>query len=252
MHSTSIASMRLLLSKIIAAVTCVLATSLASASGLQVSPVSLTLPATQNAEGLWLSNTGDTVLHAQVRAYRWTQDERGDQLTPTRELLISPPMLELAAGARQLIRAIRLGAPPESGIEQTYRLVIDELPVAQPDGRGLHYVLRYSVPVFVEPAGAVSGAPELQWTLRHEEAKTTLEVVNHGSAHAQLVDLVHANAQGRKTEVAPGLLGYVLPGARMRWTLDKIPPAALNGTGNWTATINGKSEQGIQMATPDR
>lgn len=252
MHRVSIRSMRHLLRQALVAAACVLTTSLADASGLQVSPVSLTLPATQNAEGLWLSNTGDTVVHAQVRVYRWTQDERGDQLTPTRELLVSPPMLELAAGERQLIRAIRLGAPSTTGIEQTYRLVIDELPVAQPEEQGLRYVLRYSVPVFVQPAGPEPGSPELQWTLRREQGQAVVEVENRGATHAQLVNLVHADTQGRRTELAPGLLGYVLPGARMRWTLEKIPPAALDGTGDWIATINGKSEQGIQVATPDR
>ena len=44
----------------------------AAASGLQVSPVSLTLPPTQAADGLWLSNTGDNVVNAQVRVFRWT------------------------------------------------------------------------------------------------------------------------------------------------------------------------------------
>ena len=46
-----------------------------AASGLQVSPVSLTLPPTQAADGLWLSNTGDNVVNAQVRVFRWTQVE---------------------------------------------------------------------------------------------------------------------------------------------------------------------------------
>ena len=67
-----------------------LTSAMASASGLQVSPVSLTLPATQNAEGLWLSNTGDAVVNAQVRAYRWTQEGGEDKLTPSRGLVISP------------------------------------------------------------------------------------------------------------------------------------------------------------------
>ena len=52
----------------------------AFASGLQVSPVTLTLSPTQAADGLWLSNTGDNVVNAQVRVFRWTQENDADQL----------------------------------------------------------------------------------------------------------------------------------------------------------------------------
>src|SRR5574337_2035401 len=54
-----------------AACAALLASAAAFASGLQVAPVSLTLKATQQADGLWLSNTGENVVHAQVRVYRW-------------------------------------------------------------------------------------------------------------------------------------------------------------------------------------
>ncbi len=228
-----------------------LAGGAAWASGLQVSPVSIDVPATQSAEGLWLSNTGDNVVNAQVRVYRWTQDEQGDQLTPTRDLLASPPMLELPVGERQLIRAVRLGPPPAGGVEQTYRMVIDELPLQTPTRKGLQYVLRYSVPVFVQPAGAPPSAPALQWALQRNGANVLLEVSNSGGTHAQLADLVYTDARGQRTEVAPGLLGYVLPGARMRWAL-KIPAAALTDGGQWQAMINGLTQPGIALAAPAR
>lgn len=43
--------------------------NLATASGLQIAPVTLTLQATQNADGIWLSNAGENVLNAQVRVF---------------------------------------------------------------------------------------------------------------------------------------------------------------------------------------
>src|SRR5690625_4670723 len=105
--------------------------SLAYASGLQVSPVSLTLQADQNAQGLWLSNTGSSVVHAQVRVYHWTQNGGAKQLTPSRALVVSPPMLAIQPGQKQLIRVIRVGAPPSgpNAVEDAYRLAIDELPI---------------------------------------------------------------------------------------------------------------------------
>jgi len=231
-----------------------LACGAAGASGLQVSPVTLTIQPTQNAEGLWLSNTGDNVVHAQVRVYQWTQEDGQDKLTASRGLVVSPPMLQLAASERQLIRAIRLGAPPSGAgaVEQAYRVLIDELPVEPPGHKGLSFVLRYSVPIFVEPAGAPASAPQLQWALHTDAGKTVLEASNSGGTHVQVADLSFTDASGHRTEVTQGLLGYVLPGARMRWVV-KAPAAALAGGGTWEAMINGTTAtQNIPLADRPR
>ena len=243
--------MRCSLFRLIAGALLGIATAAAFASGLQVAPVSLTLAATQNADGLWLSNTGDNEVHAQVRVFRWTQENDADQLAPTKELLASPPMIELAVGDRQLIRAIRLGAPPTGNAEQAYRLIIDELPIENQQRKGINYVLRYSVPVFVQPAGAAPNPPALQWALQREGNKTLLEVSNSGGTHAQLADIAWTNAAGQRAIVAPGLLGYVLPGARMRWAI-QAPAAALAGAGQWDAMINGQTDQSLPLAAPSR
>lgn len=223
------------------------------ASGLQVAPVSLTLAAAQTADGLWLSNTGTDMLHAQVRVYRWTQAGGEEQLTPSQELVISPPMLGIGAGDRQLVRVIRVGAPADGGtVEGAYRLAIDELPLDQADKKGLQFVLHYSVPVFVEPPGKASVAPVLHWQLQHDGEQVVLVVANSGDGHAQLADLSYVDQSGRRTPVAGGLLGYVLPGATMHW---KLKQAATNFTGNGTleATINGaQAKQTLTLAARAR
>ena len=222
-----------------------LSSGLAFASGLQVSPISLTVPATQNAEGVWLSNTGDNVIHAQVRVYRWTQEGGEDKLAPSRGLVISPPLTQLDAGDRQLIRVIRLGAPPSSSgaVQEAYRVIIDELPVEKTEGKkGLQYVLRYSVPVFVEPAGTAAAPAQLSWTIRSEGGKAMLEVANSGGTHAQLAKLSFLDAAGRRTELTPGLLGYVLPGAQMRWALTPAVKV-FSGGGTLETMINGRTVQ---------
>jgi fimbrial chaperone protein len=222
----------------------------AAAVGLQVSPTDLKLKATQNADGLTLSNTGDAVIHAQVRVYHWAQDQGGDQLTASRGLVVSPPMLEIKPGDQQLIRVIRVGAPPSgaSAVEDTYRLAIDELPVDAPGGPGLHFVVHYSLPIFIEPAGMTDVVPELQWSLRKKGKQVVLEVSNHGSGHAQLSALNFIDAAGNRTEVEAGLLGYVLPNATMHWTL-KPPSAAFGTGGTLEMMVNGqKTTQNLSLA----
>ena len=231
-----------------------LASSVATASGLQVSPVSLTLAASQNAEGLWLSNTEDKAVNAQVRVYRWTQEGGEDKLTPTRGLVISPPMLQIAAGERQLIRAIRLGAPPNGpgAVQEAYRMIIDELPVDTAGKKGLQFVLRYSVPVFIEPSRPSAAPAQLSWAIRREGDKAVLEVANSGGTHAQLANLSFIDAAGHRTGLTPGLLGYVLPGAQMRWAL-KPAAKVFAGGGTLETLINGQTvQQNISLADPTR
>jgi len=220
------------------------------ASGLQVSPVSLTLQASQNAQGLWLSNTGDGVVHAQVRVYHWTQTGGAQQLTPSRGLVISPPMLEIKPGQKQLIRVIRIGVPPNGAgaVEDAYRLAIDELPIDVQGKKGLQFVLHYSVPVFVEPVGAAKTGPQLQWSLQPEGDHVVLQVANHGTGHAQIAQLGFMNSAGGRIEINGGLFGYVLPGATVRWTL-KQPASDFAKGGTMEARINGaQATQAISLA----
>lgn len=220
-----------------------LSPSIAIAIGLQVSPISLTLQAKENASGLTLSNTGDDMIHAQVRVYQWTQNQTGDQLTPSRGLLASPPIVSLDSGERQLVRIIRAKAPPqgEKAVEDSYRILVDEIPTKSTEPKsGLQFTLSYSLPVFVQPAGAITTYPKLQWhySLLPDNKHIKLSVSNSGDGHAKLSGLSLIDATGNSTDIRSGLLGYVLPSATMHWTL-KIPPSALMAGGKFKVMING-------------
>ncbi|CTP84747.1 pili assembly chaperone [Xanthomonas translucens pv. poae] len=212
------------------------ATLAAQAASLQVAPTSVQLTAEESAQGLWLSNSGDKPLQAQVRVFRWHQKDGEDLLDPSDRIAISPPMLELAPHSRQLVRIIRLDAAPRS-TEDTYRVLVDELPAADAtaNASGLQFVLRYSVPIFVKPSAAA--APVLHARLIRDASAPALEVVNQGSEHAQLVDLHFVASDGTRAAIADGLAGYVLPGQRKRWPL---PPALVSANGAFKATINGE------------
>ena len=220
-----------------------LSSSVAMASGLQVSPISLNLQAKQNASGLTLSNTGDNAVHAQVRVYQWSQDEKGDHLTTSRGLLASPPMIELQPGEKQLIRIIRASAPPSGvgAVESSYRLSIDELPIKSAEQKsGLQFALSYSLPVFVNPVGITKTTPRLQWSysLQPDGEQMNLRVSNSGNGHAQLADLSIIDDAGNSIDLHQGLLGYVLPGATMNWTL-KTLPSSMKTSGKFKVMING-------------
>jgi fimbrial chaperone protein len=216
------------------------------AANLQVAPTSITLQARQGAGGLTLSNTGSEPLHAQLRVFRWSQNAGEDELEATADVALSPPMIELAPGARQLVRIVRTGPPP-TGQEASYRVIVDELPMAEsgdgdeparPSPPGLQFVLRYSIPVFLMPDSARELAPVLQTRLVDGDRQRFIEIGNTGDAHVQVADLTFVGHDGRRIAIAPGLSGYVLPGQRRRWELPALfttPP-----DGAFKARINGE------------
>lgn len=214
------------------ALAALLATTPARASSLQVSPTGLALAPAQNADVLTLTNSGSEPLRAQVRVFHWTQRDGKDVLEPTRDIVATPAMLSIAPGAGQLVRVVRL-APPDA-TEGSYRVVVSELPPPRKEGVkvGLQFALEYSLPVFLLPPGA---PPSGGYALQAHRVGNALEVSNSGRMHARLSSVAQIGAGGRKTLLFPGLLGYVLPGQTMRWTL---PPATDSGSSAFEAVIN--------------
>jgi len=235
----------------------------AHAADLQVSPISLQFAAAEQAQGVWLSNTGTQPLRAQVRVQRWFQGKEGDQLEPARDLVASPPSLEIAPGQRQLVRIVR-PQPATAAQERSYRLIVDELPAGsggvlnpQPlaaPAQGLQFLLRYSLPVFIAPQGPVAPVPKqsdirLLSSQLTVGAQTELRVSNAGTRRVRISQLVHEDAQGRRVTLVPGLLGYVLAGQHMRWVL----PAGAKGSpsGILKARFNDdEQEQALPPAAP--
>ena len=123
----------------------------ALAATLQVAPVTLDLQSDQRAAAIYLTNSGKAAIHAQIRVYEWTQKNGKDVLVATGEVVSSPAMTSLAPGQQQLVRIIVM-QPGIRAQEQSYRLVIDELPDATSraaNPTAVHFLLRYSIPVFI-------------------------------------------------------------------------------------------------------
>ncbi|HEY3983703.1 fimbrial biogenesis chaperone [Cedecea sp.] len=216
----------------------------AVAGGLQISPVNLTLKAAQNADGIWLSNEGDAPLNAQVRVFNWQQSGYADKLSTSQGLVISPPIVTLPAGERQLIRVIRTG-PASNQVEQAYRLFIDELPPAKLQRNKIQFVMRYSVPVFLQPVGQAENTAKLKWALMNIDGKTFVDVSNQGNSHAQLSAMTFIQSNGARKTITSGLLGYVLPGSTMRWIISSSASDTYH-SGKVEVTINGqKTEQDL-------
>jgi len=222
----------------------------AGAAGLQVAPVLVEFASGETSQVLRLFNSSGSPLRAQVRVQAWTQSEGVEQLQPTRDIVASPPILELPAGRTQLVRLVRLQPGLPAG-EKSYRLLIDELPPESVAGRqGVQFLLQHSVPLFVLPAGVKPAieqraqpreAPQLQVQAQPAGESLQLSVRNPGAQRVRLSQLSYTQPDGRSDLLEPGLLGYVLAGQLMRWSV-QLPPGRLSSGGSWKARLNDDPE----------
>jgi len=216
-----------------------LAAAGAAAANLQISPVSIFLKGEQQSGAIQLRNMGNEAVYGQVRVFQWDQKDTDDVLTPTTDVVASPPIVQVAANGTQVIRLVRMGAAaPE---ERTYRILIDEISGEETrESSGVNFRLRYSVPVFVLPVRE-PGPEVLAWRIFRADGAWMMRVQNTGGVHAQIGAMQFTNAAGRNFEVSKGLFGYVLPGRQREWKLPLAAEAELAGELRIDAQVNGKS-----------
>lgn len=201
----------------------------AKASSLTVSPVRLQIETPQRAQALQVINNGSQDLEAQVRIMRWTQENGEERLVPTDEVVVSPAIMRITPGKPQTVRVIRIQETPLSH-ELSYRVLVDELPRQSTTSTptGLTVLVRYSIPLFVKPAGNKS-TPAIQPTnlsqvqaqlVAGKNGQSVLQVKNEGSGHLRISHLSTLKSDGSKHSLSGGLLGYVLAGQQMSWPVN--------------------------------
>lgn len=205
----------------LAALAVVLVAAPAHAGSFMATPVKLTLPAGVNSTSLALENTGAEPVLVQSEVMAWSQNEGKDVLTPSQDLVVSPPIFRVAPGATQTVRIGLLKRPPTQR-EVTYRLFLQEVPQPpKPGEQGVSIALRLGLPVFVLPPGGAK--PQLAWSARPEGAGIRLMATNRGNGHVQALEGRLFSEDG--TLVADEVLSaYVLPGQTRAWTLKASTP----------------------------
>ena len=217
----------------------VLIASSAGASTFGVTPIRADLTTSQRMAVITLTNSDAKSVVIQVQVEKWTQVNGVERLEYTREISATPPVLEVPAGAEQVIRVALRRAPDESQ-ELTYRVIFQEMLQEAPKNFiGLQVALRLSVPVFVAPS---AGKPmsKLHWDVQAGAAgEIILGVLNEGTAHTQVSDLALDLPAGAPPLVS-NIAKYVLAGSRMSWTLKS--PVLL--TPSSPLTVHGHDAEG--------
>lgn len=211
------------------------------ARSLEISPIMVTFAPGQTATTIELKNRDEAPVAIQARPYRWTQAGDEDTLTPTQELILSPPIFTVPAGASQTMRLLLRGGAV-GGEERSYRLLLDEVPPANTRSRQIEIALRVSLPVMV--ASASSAPAALRWRAgRGPGGETQLSVINSGTAYAHVNMIEVTLADGSHPKAVPrGANPYILPGATRDWIVQGRagPPGPLQLK---VLTQSGQSEQ---------
>ena len=182
------------------------------AAEFTVTPVRIFMTPRDRAVAVTVTNDSDQPIVMQADLYSWKQKPDGtDELAPTEDIILSPPILKVPGKSRQVVRLARL-VPPPTAEEHTYRMIVREVPEARPVTQsqvGVQVALAFSLPVFVTPPAAkrvVDCAP-----VRSGPDVVTATCRNTGRAYAQirtfeLLDSAGTRLATRETG------GYVLPG----------------------------------------
>lgn len=219
------------------------ASSPAAAGSLQVSPVLIDVPAPAVAATVNVANLGDDAVTAQVRVFKWVQENGADKLVETKDVVVSPPIAKLKPDTKSVLRVVRRAKTAPQG-EESYRIVIDQVPDKKArSGSGLTFALRYSIPVFF--GGLDNENAPLIWEVASKGGQTIVTATNAGSRRVRLADLKIKTGSGSLT-IGKGLAGYVLPRSTMSWTVDRALKGSKQGG---TVAISAVTEHGPLQAT---
>jgi fimbrial chaperone protein len=188
-----------------------------------VTPVRIYMTPKDRAIAVTITNEADEPVALQADIYEWRQAADGaDELVPSEDLILAPPITKLAAKAKQVVRLARL-MPPDASRQLTYRLILRELPEANlSKGITVPVALALSMPVFITPPAA---KPRVACDARREEGGAVfVYCANTGNAYTQVREVI-ANQNAQTVARFQGG-AYVLPGARRRIALSAEKPIA--------------------------
>ena len=176
----------------------------ANAGTFSINPIRVELSRATQSEILHVSNSGSEDVTVQLQTMQWTQSEGEDKLKPTRDILATPQIFNLRAGASQIVR-IGIAKKADPATEATYRLILEEIPPPPPPGfRGLQVALKMSLPVFIRPDGASEPSFDIRLAEQAsgESGDIRLDLYNKGLTHVQLTGIKVYSASTQDEPIA--------------------------------------------------
>jgi fimbrial chaperone protein len=217
------------------------------AGSYTVKPVRIELSARQLRTTIQILNLGEEPATIQAHVVAWNANGAEEILSDNDEILLNPPIFNVAAGHPQFLR-LGLRHPQPDTREGTYRLILEEVPRAPKLGfNGIITLLKISVPIFVNPRVPL---PQLLWMVqRTSDQELLLSVQNRGNAHVQIRKLAVTAREASEPGFVQGTATYVLQNARKEWVIHNGRLAAAGRLLVEAQTDNGEIREDV---VPDR
>lgn len=196
--------------------------SLQAAGAWRVTPIRVELDARTRSATVTVLNEGDEPLHLQMKAFEWTQDEKGnDQYKETEDLIFFPKIMEVRPNDARLLR-VGLKAPAVAR-ERTYRLFLEEIPAPRKaEGAQVAIAIRFGLPIFVKPVKEEAKGVLESVTLSNGQLNVAIR--NTGNTHffVESISVQGKDAGGQAIYTQDVDGWYLLGGAVRTYTL-KVP-----------------------------
>lgn len=201
----------------------------AHAGNFTVSSVNVSMPSRQPTYALTITNEStDEPLSMQLDVFLWSQKDGQEVYEPSKDILISPRVFNIAPSASQIVR-IALRNRQDFSVEQTYRLFVKEIPSDKPlEEGGVRVALQMNIPVHIVPSKVDKKQPEFKY-IKQQDGSFALSVFNPGNVYVKAVEVkIIDAATGQALELAPQVI-QVLSGATKVYPLTAAgatkPPA---------------------------
>jgi fimbrial chaperone protein len=193
-----------------------LVAEIALAGSFSVKPIRISFKDIPQAS-MSIGNTSGEEIFVQAELMAWTQQDGKDVYTPSREIMMSPPMFKIPAGEEQTIRLRAMGDGAIAQ-ERAYRLFLQEVPLSKSKESTVATVLRIGVPIFIQPAKI--DPAEYVWQATYSAGGMAVELNNNTNSHVQITALKLTSPDG-KVLSDEKVFVYVLPGQTYKWEINQ-------------------------------
>ncbi len=160
----------------------------AQAGSLMVDPVIINLDSRSHSATLTIKNDGNEARVIQTELLRWTQKNGANVETPSRDMVVNPPLATVQPGQTQIIR-LGMKRNADYAQELAYRLYVTEVSPPSMFSTGVHVALRLGIPIYVSPRTKASA--RLWWqAARNPNGALLLTALNDGNRHVRVDNFI--------------------------------------------------------------
>jgi fimbrial chaperone protein len=223
----------------------------ALAGNFSVNPVRVFMAPRDRATAITISNEGNEPLVMNAELYKWSQDDKGEQvIVTTEEIMMTPPVIKIPPKSKQVVR-IALLRPRPADEQLTYRIIVTEFLEARPvtlENVQLPMATAFSIPIFVTPRG-VSKKVSCQMIKAADNAPQ-VQCENTGNAYSHVSKFELTSTSGEAL-ASQDMGGYLLAGIKRSFAIQPKTGATLPaGAAKLAVRMEDASTQTFDVTIP--